>query len=160
MPALLSITHLKIGDKAPAFKALDQDGNICSSADLKGKQFVIYFYPNDDTETCTKQACNLRDNFVALKKAGYIIIGVSHAPVPSKKKFANKYKLPFIILADTDMKIVKAYGVFGDKLFMGRIISTIHRITFIINKKGKVEHIIHKVSAGKAADQILNAGAI
>ncbi len=160
MPELLSITHLKVGDKAPAFKAFDQDGNLVSSVDLKGKQYVLYFYPNDDTETCTKQACNLRDNYAALKKAGFIIIGVSHAPTISKKKFAAKYKLPFTLLADTELKIVKAYGVYGDKLFMGKIITTIHRITFIINEKGKIAHIIHKVTAAKAADQILNMGTV
>jgi peroxiredoxin Q/BCP len=85
----------------------DQDGNKVSSAGLKGQRYALYFYPNDDTETCTKQACNLRDNYAALKKAGIKIIGVSHAPVESKKKFADKYKLPFTLLADTDLTIVK-----------------------------------------------------
>jgi peroxiredoxin Q/BCP len=155
MAELLSITHLKPGDKAPAFNALDQDGNKVSSAGLKGQRYALYFYPNDDTETCTKQACNLRDNYAALKKAGIKIIGVSHAPVESKKKFADKYNLPFTLLADTDLTIVKKYGVYGEKLFMGRTINTIHRITFLINEKGVIEKIIHKVWAGKAASQIL-----
>lgn len=158
MPEIVSITHLKIGEKAPSFEAKDQDGNIVSSADLKGKKYVLYFYPNDDTETCTKQACNLRDNFAQLKKAGFIIIGVSHAPPESKKKFATKYKLPFQLLADTDKKIVTAYGVYGPKLFMGKTIATIHRITFIVNEKGLIANIIHKVTSGKASEQILQSG--
>jgi thioredoxin-dependent peroxiredoxin len=158
MPEVVSITHLKVGDKAPSFKAKDQDGNEVASADLKGKKYVIYFYPNDDTETCTKQACNLRDNFTKLKNAGFVIIGVSHAPQESKKKFATKYKLPFQLLADTDKKMVTAYGVYGQKLFMGKIITTIHRITFIVNEKGLIANIIHKVTSGKASEQILQSG--
>ena len=109
MAEIVSITHLKAGDKAPPFSASDQNGKLIDSAQLKGKKFVLYFYPNDDSETCTKEACNFRDNYSLLKKSGYTIIGVSHAPVISKKKFADKYKLPFTLLADTDLKIVKDY---------------------------------------------------
>lgn len=155
MAEIVSITHLKAGDKAPPFSASDQNGKLISSAQLKGKKFVLYFYPNDDSETCTKEACNFRDNYSLLKKSGYTIIGVSHAPVISKKKFADKYKLPFTLLADTDLKIVKDYGVYGDKLFMGRIITTIHRITFIVNEKGIIDRVITKVTSGNAAKQIL-----
>ena len=155
MAEIVSITHLKAGDKAPPFSASDQNGKLISSAQLKGKKFVLYFYPNDDSETCTKEACNFRDNYSLLKKNGYTIIGVSHAPVISKKKFADKYKLPFTLLADTDLKIVKDYGVYGDKLFMGRIITTIHRITFIVNEKGIIDRVITKVTSGNAAKQIL-----
>lgn len=155
MAEIVSITHLKAGDKAPPFSASDQNGKLINSAQLKGKKFVLYFYPNDDSETCTKEACNFRDNYSLLKKSGYTIIGVSHAPVISKKKFADKYKLPFTLLADTDLKIVKDYGVYGDKLFMGRIITTIHRITFIVNEKGIIDRVITKVTSGNAAKQIL-----
>ena len=155
MAEISTITHLRAGDKAPPFSAPDQNGKIISSAQLKGKKYVLYFYPNDDTETCTKEACNLRDNHALLKKKGFTIIGVSHAPVASKKKFSEKYKLPFTLLADTDLKIVKDYGVYGDKLFMGKIITTIHRLTFIINEKGIIERVITKVTSGKAANQIL-----
>lgn len=155
MAEIVSITHLKAGDKAPPFSASDQNGKLINSAQLKGKKFVLYFYPNDDSETCTKEACNFRDNYSLLKKNGYTIIGVSHAPVISKKKFADKYKLPFTLLADTDLKIVKDYGVYGDKLFMGRIITTIHRITFIVNEKGIIDRVITKVTSGNAAKQIL-----
>jgi len=155
MADLVSISHLKVGDKAPPFSAMDQNGKLLSSAQLKGKKFVLYFYPNDDSETCTKEACNLRDNYSLLKKNGYTIIGVSHAPVISKKKFADKYKLPFSLIADADLKIVNDFGVYGDKLFMGKIITTIHRITFIINENGIIDRVITKVTSGNAAKQIL-----
>lgn len=157
MAEIVSITHLKSGDKAPLFSAADQNGKLITSAQLKGKKFILYFYPNDDSETCTKEACNFRDNYALLKKNGFTVIGVSHAPVISKKKFADKYKLPFILLADTDLKIAKDFGVYGDKLFMGRIITTIHRITFVINEKGVIENVITKVISGNAAKQILES---
>ena len=154
MAEIVSITHLKAGDKAPLFCAPDQNGKLVSSALLIGKKFVLYFYPNDDSETCTKEACNFRDNYSLLKKNGYTIIGVSHAAVNSKKKFADKYQLPFTLLADTDLKIVKDFGVYGDKLFMGRILTTIHRITFIVNEKGIIDRVITKVTSGNATKQI------
>lgn len=157
MAIIPSITHLKIGNKAPDFSAPDQNGVQVSLSSMHGKKFALYFYPNDDTETCIKEACNLRDHYPLLKKNGIEIIGVSHAPVASKKKFATKYKLPFRLLADTELKICNAYGVYGEKLFMGKIITTIHRITFIINEEGLIKNIIHKVWAGKAADQILES---
>ncbi len=155
MGEFISITHLKAGDKAPDFEAPDQNGNIISLKKLIGKKFVLFFYPNDDTETCTKQACNLRDNYVLIQQKGLEIIGISHAPPDSKKKFTEKYALPFQLLADTQLKIVKDYGVYGKKLFMGKIITTIHRVTFLIDEKGIIERIIHKVWSGKAADQIM-----
>lgn len=151
-----SITFLQEGDKAPDFNAPDQYGKNCSLRDMRGKKFALYFYPNDDTETCTKEASNLRDHYPQLKRNGYEVIGVSHADIKSKRKFSDKYNLPFRILADTDLSIVKAYGVYGEKLFMGRTITTIHRITFVIDEKGIIERIIHKVWSGKAADQIMH----
>jgi len=155
MAVTQSVTHLKAGDQAPDFSATDQYGNIVSLKSMRGKKFALYFYPNDDTETCIKEACNLRDHYSELKQHGYDVIGVSHAPVESKQKFTKKYNLPFRLLADTDQKIVKAYGVFGEKLFMGRMLMTIHRITFVIDEKCIIEKIIHKVWSGKAAAQIL-----
>lgn len=152
-----SITHLKAGDKAPAFSAPDQDGKLLRSADLKGKKYVLFFYPNDDSQTCTKEACNLRDNYAALKKAGYVVIGVSHAPADSKKKFVVKYNLPYTLLADTELKICNAFGVYGEKVFMGRNIQTIHRITFVVDEKGKISRVIYPVKSGEAAQQILQA---
>lgn len=151
-----AITPLQVGDKVPAFTALDQYGNKVTAASLKGKPYVVYFYPNDDTETCTKEACNLRDNYKVLTKAGLTVIGISHAPVDSKLKFTKKYALPFTLLADTDLKICNAFGVYGEKLFMGKVITTIHRITFIIDEKGRIAHVITTVRSGQAAQQILD----
>lgn len=155
MTAVPSIHPLQAGDKAPAFSLPDQNGSRVALSDMKGKRFALYFYPNDDTETCTKEACNLRDHYPALKKAGFEVIGISHAPVESKKKFADKYHLPFTLLSDEGYKVAKKFGVYGDKLFMGKIITTIHRITFIIDGKGNIERVIDKVQSGKAAGQIL-----
>jgi len=149
------VTHLRTGDKAPNFQAMDQFGTLFTSSNLKGKKYILFFYPNDDSQTCTKEACNLRDNYTALQKAGFVVVGISHAPVTSKRKFADKYALPYTLLADTDLAICHAFGVYGEKLFMGRIIQTIHRITFVIDAKGKISRIIYPVTSGNAAGQIL-----
>ncbi|HMX95061.1 MAG TPA: peroxiredoxin, partial [Elusimicrobiota bacterium] len=101
---------LEIGDKAPAFTALDQDGKKISLSDFKGKQVVLYFYPKDMTPGCTVEACAFRDGHGALQKAGAVVLGVSKDPVPSHKKFSDKFSLPFSLLADEDLKIMKAYG--------------------------------------------------
>ncbi len=156
MAVTTSITHLNPGDKAPAFKVYDQYGELFSPQDYKGKKVALFFYPNDDTETCTNEACNLRDNYALLQENGYEVIGISHERVESKKKFSDKYNLPFRLLADPGYEIAKLYGVYGDKKFMGRVITTIYRITFIIDEKDSIERIIHKVWAAKAAKQILD----
>ena len=146
---------LKPGDKAPDFKAPDQDGNIHSLKDYKGKKVAIFFYPQDNTETCTKEACNLRDNYAALRKKGVVVIGVSPDDEKSHKKFESKYSLPFTLLADVDTKILQAYGVWDWKKFMGREYIGVHRTTFLINEKGKIDHIIEKVVSKTHAEQIL-----
>src|SRR4051812_46560364 len=120
---------LKEGDKAPAFTAHDQDGKLHSLKDYKGKKVVLYFYPQDDTETCTKEACNLRDNFASLKNKGIVVIGVSPDSEKSHKKFEGKYSLPFTLLADTEKEILQAYGVWDWKTFMGRTFIGVHRKT-------------------------------
>jgi thioredoxin-dependent peroxiredoxin len=149
------MTHLQPKDKAPAFTTTDQDGNKVSLKDFKGKKVVLYFYPHDDTETCTKEACNLRDNYTALTQKGIAVLGVSIDDEKSHKKFEKKYSLPFTLLVDTDKKIVNAYGVWGEKQFMGRTIISTYRTTFLINEKGTIDHIIEKVNSGKHAQQIL-----
>ncbi len=149
------MTHLKPKDKAPAITTTDQDGNKVSLKDFKGKKVALYFYPHDDTETCTKEACNLRDNYALLKQKGIEILGVSIDDEKSHKKFVKKYSLPFTLLVDTDKKIVNDYGVWGEKLFMGKIIVSTYRTTFLINEKGKIDHIIEKVLSGKHAQQII-----
>lgn len=151
---------LEQGSKAPAFKAKDQDGNTHSLKDYKGKKVVLYFYPKDNTETCTKEACNLRDNFALLKAKGVVILGVSADDEKSHKKFEKKYSLTFPLLADTDKKIIEDYGVWAEKFFMGRHYMGILRTTFLINEKGIIDHIIEKVNSKEHAAQIIEVWGI
>ena len=149
------MTELKEGDKAPDFKAKDQFGNEISLRDYKGRKVVLYFYPKDDTPGCTAQACNFRDNYQELRNAGYEIIGVSADDEKKHQKFTDKYELPFPLIPDTDKKIINAYGVWGEKKFMGRVFDGIHRETFVIDENGKIEKVITKVKTKEAASQIL-----
>lgn len=149
------VTTLKEGDKAPDFEAFDQNGKLVSLKNFRGKKVVLYFYPKDNTPGCTAQACNLRDNYAALKKAGYEIIGVSADTVKKHANFIAKYHLPFSLLADVDKKICNAYGVWGEKKFMGLTFDGIHRITFVISENGIIEKIITKVTTKDHTSQIL-----
>lgn len=149
--------HLQPGDKAPAFSGKDQNGNTIALKDFKGKKLVLYFYPHDNTPTCTVQACNVRDNYAALKKAGITIIGISTDDVNSHKKFETKHQLPFPLIADTDLKMVNAYGIWGPKKFMGRVFDGTHRTSFLIDEKGIIRHIISKPKAKMHAAEILEA---
>lgn len=151
----LQYMTLKPGDKAPAFTAKDQNGDTVSLKDFKGRKVVLYFYPKDDTPTCTVQACNLRDNFAQLKAKEITVIGISVDDEKKHKKFETKYNLPFTLLADPERKIVEAYGVWGEKQFMGRTIIGTHRVSFLIDEKGKIAHIIDKVKSKIHTDQIL-----
>ena len=146
---------LQQGDQAPAFTTTDQDGNTVSLKDFKGKKVVLYFYPKDNTETCTKEACNLRDNYAALKKKGIVVLGVSTDNAKSHKKFEKKYALPFTLLVDEDKKIVNSYGIWQEKKFMVRTYMGTLRTTFLINEKGKIDHIIDKVESKNHAAQIM-----
>ena len=146
---------LQLGDKAPDFKAKDQNGKTISLKDFKGRKVILYFYPEDDTPVCTVEACNFRDNFSLLKKKGYEIVGVSPNSVESHKKFEAKYKLPFTLLADEDKKIINAYGVWGLKKLYGREYMGIQRATFIIDENGKVEKIIGRALSKIATEQVL-----
>jgi endonuclease-3 len=148
-------TSLKAGDKAPAFTAKDQDGKTISLANLKGKNVVLYFYPKDNTPTCTLEACSLRDEHRFLAKKNYVVLGVSADDEKMHKKFATKFELPFSLLADTDMNIIKAYDVWGIKQFMGRIYDGIIRTTFIIDEKGIISEIIRDVKSKEHGKQIL-----
>ena len=149
------IPKLKLGDKAPDFEAQDQNGETIRLKDLKGKKVVLYFYPKDNTPTCTVESCNLRDNYSKLKKKGYEVIGVSNDSVRSHKNFEKKFKLPFRLAADVDKKIVTAYDVYGKKMLFGRIYDGIHRITYIIDEKGLIEKIINDVDSASHTEQIL-----
>jgi peroxiredoxin Q/BCP len=146
---------LSPGDKAPSFKAQNQDGETVKLSDFKGKKLVLYFYPTDDTPTCTVEACNLRDNYADLRAQGYEVIGISTDTVKSHLKFVNKYQLPFTLIADVDQKIVNDYGVWGEKTLFGHKYMGIKRTTFLIDKKGVIERIIEKVTSKNHTAQIL-----
>jgi peroxiredoxin Q/BCP len=148
-------TQLQAGQKAPSFSAKDQDGNTVSLKDFRGRKVVLYFYPEDDTPTCTTQACNLRDNYEDLKNSGYEIIGISPNDETSHRKFKTKFNLPFTLVADPDHKIINAYGVWGEKNLYGRKYMGLHRTTFIINEKGVIEKIILRPRSKVHAEEIL-----
>jgi peroxiredoxin Q/BCP len=152
-------THLIEGKKAPAFKGKDQNGRPISLADYKGKKIVLYFYPEDDTPTCTVQACNLRDNFSLLKKQGFIVVGVSPDEEKKHKKFETKYDLPFTLIADADHKIIDSYGVWGEKQLYGRTYMGLHRTTFLIDEKGVIRKIFLKPKSKQHTEEILKAWA-
>lgn len=149
-------TRLKAGDKAPSFNGIDQDGKTVTSAGFKGKKWVVYFYPQDDTPTCTKQACNIRDNFKLLEKNGIAIIGVSEDSVDRHKKFETKHKLPFRLIADEKHEVINAFDVWGKKQFMGKIYDGLIRTTFLINEKGIVVRVINKPDTGNHVQEILD----
>ncbi len=151
------MTHLTEGKKAPAFKGKDQNGKAISLADYKGKKVVLYFYPEDDTPTCTVQACNLRDNFGLLKKNGFIVLGVSPDEEKKHKKFEAKYNLPFTLIADADHAIIDKYGVWGEKQLYGRNYMGLHRTTFLIDEKGVIKKIFLKPKSKSHTEEILQA---
>ncbi len=146
---------LKTGDKAPAFEAIDQNGIKHSLSDYLGKKVVLYFYPHDNTPTCTTEACNLRDNFSILAQKGLVVLGVSTDDQKSHKKFEAKYTLPFTLLVDTEMEMVNKYGIWQLKKFMGKTFMGTVRTTFLINEKGVIDHIIEKVESKNHSAQIL-----
>ncbi|HEX4957298.1 MAG TPA: thioredoxin-dependent thiol peroxidase [Lacibacter sp.] len=151
------VTQLKTGDKAPAFSGVDQNGQNLSNKDFIGKKLVVYFYPEDDTPTCTKQACNLRDNYGLLQKKGIEIIGVSEDSVSKHKKFETKHQLPFRLIADEKHTVIDAFDVWGKKQFMGKIYDGIIRTTFLINEKGLIDHIINRPDTADHASEILES---
>ncbi len=149
------MVKLKVGDKAPAFHGLDQDGNNVALGNYAGRKLVLYFYPKDDTPGCTAEACSLRDEHAALRRAGYEVLGVSPDKAAKHKKFADKYDLPFRLLADPEKEAANAYGVWGRKKFMGREYDGILRTTFLIDEKGIIERIIDDVRTKDHAAQVL-----
>jgi len=148
---------VKEGATAPAFKTTDTNGKSLSLKDFRGQKVVLYFYPKDDTPGCTKEACSFRDGFLKFKKRGITILGVSPDSEKSHQKFTAKYKLPFTLLADTDHSLADAYGVYGEKKFMGRTYMGIHRTTFLIDEKGKIKKVFEKVKPDDHADEVLGA---
>lgn len=151
------MTTLQVGDKAPDFSGVLQNGETVSLATYAGKKLILYFYPKDDTPGCTVEACNLRDSYDGLREQGYDIVGVSPDPIRKHEKFINKYGLPFDLIADEDHSVMDAYGVWGPKKFMGRTYDGVHRTTFVINEDGTLGAVITKVKTKDHTAQILDA---
>ena len=145
------------GKKAPSFTGTDQNGKKISLESFKGQKVVLYFYPEDGTPTCTIQACNLRDNFSALKNEGNIVLGISPDEVAKHKKFETKFGLPFTLLADPTHTIIEKYGVWGEKQMYGRKYMGLLRTTFLIDEKGIIRKIFLKPKSKQHTEEILNA---
>ncbi|MEO5802862.1 MAG: thioredoxin-dependent thiol peroxidase, partial [Verrucomicrobiota bacterium] len=154
MPTEPNLT-LKEGDTAPSFTTATNGGGKISLADFKGQNVVLYFYPKDDTPGCTKEACAFRDHFAEFRKGGAVVLGVSTDSGKSHDKFVEKFKLPFPLLADDEKKIVQAYGVWGEKKFMGRKYLGTHRVTFLIGPDGKIKKIWPKVKPEEHVAEVL-----
>ena len=148
---------LREGDVAPAFTSATSGGGKISLADFNGRQVILYFYPRDDTLGCTKEACAFRDHFADFKKQGAVVLGVSTDPVKAHDKFVEKFQLPFPLLADEAKKIVEAYGVWGQKSFMGRKYLGTHRVTFLIGPDGRIKKIWPEVKPAEHAAEVLAA---
>jgi peroxiredoxin Q/BCP len=148
---------LKAGDKAPSFTAATNGGGKVSLSDYKGQQVVLYFYPRDDTPGCTREACGFRDAHSKIKRQGAVVLGVSKDSVKSHDKFAAKFELPFVLLSDEEAKIAQAYGVWGEKSFMGRQFLGMHRVTFLIDETGRIKKVWPVVKPDKHAQEVLAA---
>ncbi len=149
------MTTLKPGDKAPSFEAKNQNGETIRSSDFSGKKVLLFFYPKASTPGCTAEACNLRDNYQTFLDKGYEVIGVSADTEKKQLNFSEKNELPYSLLADTDKKVIEAFGVWGPKKFMGREYDGIHRTSFVIDENGIIEEVITKVKTKDHAAQIL-----
>ncbi len=146
---------LNTGDRMPAFRVQDQDGNEVTDKDFEGKKIVLYFYPKDSTPGCTAEACSLRDNFGELRAAGYEVYGVSKDSAASHTRFREKYSLPFTLLSDPSTEMLRAFGAWGEKKMYGKVTEGTLRKTFIISETGTIERIIDKVDTKNHAAQIL-----
>jgi peroxiredoxin Q/BCP len=146
---------LKVGQKAPAFTAINEHEKTVSLKDYAGKKLVLYFYPQDNTPTCTEEACNLSDNYHRFQALGYSILGVSPDSAKKHRNFIKKFNLPFNLLADADLAICNSYGVWGEKTTFGRTYMGVIRTTFIIDEQGNIEKIIEKVTAKSHSEQLL-----
>jgi peroxiredoxin Q/BCP len=146
---------LEIGDQVPHFSVVDDRGETQSLSDYAGKKLVVFFYPKANTPGCTAEACDLRDHYTELKKAGYALLGVSADSVNKQRKFSEKFDFPFPLLADEEKEVINAFGVWGPKKFMGKEYDGIHRKTFIVDEEGKIARVIDKVNTKEHAAQIL-----
>lgn len=147
---------LKQGDKVPNFTVNDQDGQAISLSDYKGKKLIVFFYPKANTPGCTAEACNLSDHYKTLQDQGYSILGVSADTEKKQSNFKNKFHFPYPLLADTNKEVIEAFGVWGEKKFMGKTYDGIHRKTFLIDENGVITHVIDKVKTKDHAAQILD----
>jgi peroxiredoxin Q/BCP len=154
---IFTSTMLKVGDKAPDFSGVDENGNKISLKDFKGKKVVLYFYPKDNTTGCTAEACDFRDSYSRIKRKGVVLLGVSPDSEKSHQNFKEKYDLPFPLIADTDKTIANAYDVWQEKSMYGRKYMGIVRSTFVIDEKGKIMAVFPKVKVTGHVDQVLEA---
>jgi thioredoxin-dependent peroxiredoxin len=154
---LTQMTSLKKGDKAPGFSGLNQNNEVVSLENFKGKRLILYFYPKDNTPGCTAESCNLNDHYKSWLSKGYEVVGVSPDSVASHKKFAGKFQFGFNIISDPETKILQAYGVWGEKNMYGRKYMGVLRTTFVINEKGVIDEIFEKVDTKNHTDQIVKA---
>ncbi|MBU2938678.1 thioredoxin-dependent thiol peroxidase [Lacinutrix sp. C3R15] len=148
---------LQVGDTVPNFTVNNQDGQAISLSDYKGKKLIVFFYPKASTPGCTAEACNLRDNYKVLQEQGYELLGVSADSEKRQTNFKNKYEFPFPLLADEEKEVINAFGVWGEKKFMGKVYDGIHRKTFIVDENGVVARVIDKVKTKDHAAQILES---
>lgn len=151
----MSTQLLAEGTQSPSIQGIDQDGKSISIADFAGKKVIVFFYPKDNTPTCTKEACNLRDNYSVLTAAGYEVLGVSIDGEKSHRKFIDKFDLPYSLIADTEKEWVNAFGVWGEKKMYGKTYMGTYRTTFVIDEKGVIERVIEKVKSADHTAQIL-----
>jgi peroxiredoxin Q/BCP len=147
----------KPGRRAPDFRLPADDGRVVSLKELRGRPVVLYFYPKDDTPGCTTQACEFRDRWADVQRAGAVVLGVSPDPVRSHAKFRSKYELPFPLLADTDHVVARKYGVWGEKTLFGRKYLGVHRTTFLIDREGRIVRVFEKVKPEGHAAEVLAA---
>lgn len=156
-PETKTMTHLKEGDKAPAFTGLNEKGEQVSLSDYKGKKLILFFYPKDNTPGCTAEACNLRDNYDDLRAKGFELLGVSPDSAKKHQNFISKHELPFPLIADTEQEVLNAYGVWGEKQMYGKTYMGVFRTTFVIDENGGIEKIFTKVDTNDHTAQILEA---
>ena len=146
---------LEVNASAPNFSLADKDGNMVSLADFRGKKVVVYFYPKDNTPGCTRQACAFASNYEEFKSRDIVVIGISKDSAKSHQKFAEKYELPFILLADPELAAIKAYDVWQEKKLYGKVSMGVVRATYIIDKQGNIEKVMPKVKPDTNAEEIL-----
>lgn len=146
---------LKVGDKAPEFSVLDEQSNLRTSESLNGSRYIVFFYPRANTPGCTAEACSLRDGYALLQEKGYQIFGVSEDSPKKQLAFKEKYEFQYPLLADTEHQLIKGFGVWGPKKFMGKEYDGLHRTTFVVNEGGIITHVVEKVNTKDHANQLL-----